>query len=108
MAGRGGKRPGAGRKKLTPEAKARQKAQRLVDIGLALAAQRHAEKALETLANSLDDDGGANRIAAAKEILDRAYGKAAQTTTHKGDEDSPLRTVTDINFNIIDALKNRS
>lgn len=39
-------------------------------------------------------DSDAAKIAAGKEILDRAYGKASQPIA--GDEDSPLRVINEI------------
>ena len=66
----GGKRPGAGRpvgskNKVTPEVKAM--------------AMRHCPEALQTVLElSRNAENESTRLAAAKEILDRGYGRARQ------------------------------
>lgn len=47
--------------------------------GIALKAREHGDRALEVLVEALDDADSRVRIAAAKEILDRGYGKSALT-----------------------------
>jgi hypothetical protein len=55
------------------------------------AAQRYTTRALTTLANIMDaGESEAARVAAAKELLDRAHGKSTQPIA--GDEDgAPIR-----------------
>lgn len=48
--------------------------------GIAAKAREHGDKALDVLAAALDDDDPKTRIAAAKEILDRGYGKPLTMT----------------------------
>lgn len=48
--------------------------------GLAARAREHADKAIEVLVNGMDDEDPRVKIAAAKEILDRGYGKALTMT----------------------------
>jgi hypothetical protein len=43
--------------------------------------ERHYEKALMALETALDDDDAKVRIAAAREVLDRLFGKASQPVT---------------------------
>ena len=80
MAGTGGKRDGAGRKKgqlnkSTKEVKA--------------LAQKHGATAIRTLAKLMvSADSDAAKIAACKELLDRAYGKSTQPIA--GDPDNPF------------------
>lgn len=71
MTRRGGKRTGAGRPK-----GARNKATEEVRV----IAQKHAPAAIEELARlSTGAESEAARVAASKELLDRAYGKAPQS-----------------------------
>lgn len=48
--------------------------------GIAAKARELGDKALDVLREALSDDDARTRIAAAKEILDRGYGKAVQMT----------------------------
>jgi hypothetical protein len=48
--------------------------------GIAAKAREHGDRALEVLSNALEDPDPRTRIAAAKEILDRGYGKAVVMT----------------------------
>ncbi|TGQ89447.1 hypothetical protein EN828_10405 [Mesorhizobium sp. M2D.F.Ca.ET.185.01.1.1] len=48
--------------------------------GIAAKAREHADRAIEVLAEALDDQDPKTRIAAAKEILDRGFGKALTMT----------------------------
>lgn len=48
--------------------------------GIAAKAREHTDKALDVLVEGLADSDGRIRIAAAKEILDRGYGKALTMT----------------------------
>jgi hypothetical protein len=71
MAGKGGKIPGAGRKPGVPNKATRE---------IKEAARMHGPKALKVLSElMMNGTTEQARIAAAKEILDRAYGKATQT-----------------------------
>jgi hypothetical protein len=77
----GGARPGAGRKKglpdrATPDEKA----------AFATIAKKHAPKALTQLAKIAEKgESESARVAACKEILDRAYGRAPQSHDLSGD-----------------------
>lgn len=79
----GGARPGAGRKPGKVGAAKR---------ALAEMAKDHAEAALETLASIHSDieAPAAARVSAATAILDRAYGKPAQSLEHTGADGAPL------------------
>lgn len=44
--------------------------------GIAAIAREHTDKAVEVLVNAMDDGDPRVRVVAAKEILDRGYGKA--------------------------------
>ena len=72
----GGKREGAGRKKGVPN----KATASLRDI-----AREYTQEALLALVSVLRDESGAAKVAAAREILDRGYGKA--TTVLAGDPD---------------------
>lgn len=48
--------------------------------GIAAKAREHTDRALEVLVNALDDDDSRVRIAAAKELIDRGYGKPVTMT----------------------------
>jgi hypothetical protein len=77
---KGGKRPGAGRKKGVPNK---------VTRDVKALAQNYAPEAFEAL--KLIATSGmseAARVAAIKEILDRAYGKSQQAVV--GDPDNPI------------------
>lgn len=90
--GRGGRRPGAGRKLgVVTEAT---KAKRRAEATLKEMAAQHTPEALQTLVDLMKDEGvpAAARVAAVKEILDRAHGKATQTIA--GDPENPIPTVT--------------
>ena len=90
----GGKREGAGRKLGVPNK---------VTAEVMELAGKYGPKAVDALAvlAGLKADGKAKpaesdaaRVAALKEILDRAYGKATQTIA--GDPEHPLKTVQEI------------
>lgn len=59
--------------------------------GIAAKAREHGPKALEVLVNALDDGDAKTRITAARELLDRGYGKpvtmTADVTNKLGDLD---------------------
>lgn len=52
----------------------------------------HAIEKLWSIANTSKSD--AAKVSAIKELLDRAYGKAAQSMTLKGDANNPLMIVS--------------
>ncbi len=80
---RGGKRPGAGRRK------GARSEYKLVASELA---KQYAQAALEAL-NEIMTGGESEsaRVAAANAILDRAYGKPAQAVAFQGDEKKPVK-----------------
>lgn len=77
MAGKGGKREGAGRKHLD-------KTQTL----LASKARDHTDTALTKLVSLMNSPTESVVLGAIKEILDRGWGKAPQAIV--GDEDKPI------------------
>ena len=82
--GRGGKRPGAGRK---PGQRTKAK------IELMEAAKVYTAEALETLAHVMrSGDSEAARVAAADKLLDRGHGKPAQAIT--GADGGPISLET--------------
>ena len=87
MASHGGKREGAGRKK---GAVARAKA--IEKKNFAVQVREYAPAALKLLADVVEDNEArhSDRISAAKELLDRSYGKAPQALKLGGDEDEPI------------------
>ena len=54
--------------------------------GIAALAREHKDKALQVLVEALDEDDGRIRIAAAREILDRGFGKAVVMTADVSDK----------------------
>lgn len=83
---RGGKRPGAGRKK----GKVSQAKRAIAEM-----AKVHAEAALETLADiASKGESEAARVSAANAILDRAYGKPPQAVQHTGKDGKDLPAPT--------------
>ena len=48
--------------------------------GIAALARQHTDRALEVLVNGLSDDDARVRVAAAKEVLDRGWGKSIAMT----------------------------
>ncbi|MER8806042.1 hypothetical protein NKH65_03925 [Mesorhizobium australicum] len=79
---RGGKRPGAGRKK----GKVSEAKRAISDM-----AKVHAEAALETLAEiASKGESDSARVSAANAILDRAYGKPPQAVQHTGKDGKDL------------------
>lgn len=81
----GGKRPGAGRKKGSPNK---------ATADIKAAAQEYTEDALRVLASIMTkSESDAARVAAANSILDRGYGKPKQSV----DLDADVRTqITEI------------
>ena len=90
--GRGGARTGAGRPR--GSISAARKAELVAEATLKQMAAQYTPEAIRTLAEMFQDEAtpAAARVAAIKEILDRAHGKPAQTII--GDEDRPVATVT--------------
>lgn len=76
----GGKRPGAGRPKGVPNR---------VTADIKALAQTYGPDAIDTLAKIMKNEAApeASRIAAAKELIDRGFGKATQPIA--GDPDMP-------------------
>ena len=67
------------------------------------AARAHTEAAIMVLAAALEDDNGRTRIAAAEALLDRGWGKPAQTQIVQGnDEGGPVKNITEIVNRIVD------
>ena len=86
MAGKGGKREGAGRKPGIPN-KATATVKEL--------ARQYGPEVIEGFIDVFrNPESHAAKIAAGKELLDRAYGKATQIVG--GDEDAPLRVINEI------------
>ncbi len=83
----GGARPGAGRKRGVPN-KATAEVKAL--------AQSYTAQAIETLAEIMSDRSApkAARVAAIKEMLDRAHGKSIQGVELSGKNGGPMRSVS--------------
>ncbi|MFY4709953.1 hypothetical protein [Burkholderia glumae] len=82
MAARGGKRPGAGRPAGVPNK---------ITADIKALAQEHGPAAILELATILkSSENDQARIAAAKELLDRGYGKATQHAEVTGKDGAPL------------------
>lgn len=62
-------------------------------------AQKHGPKIIQGLVDMANDEGTphAARVAASKEVLDRAYGKAAQPVTGEGGE-GPVAASIEVTF----------
>ena len=54
--------------------------------------EEHAVEAVNVIVQGMRSDDEKTRLSASKEVLDRKYGKAAQSLTVAGDADSPLVT----------------
>lgn len=77
---KGGARPGAGRKAGVPNK---------ATADIKAIARDHTAKAIKTLIKLVDrEDSPATQLGAARELLDRAYGKPSQVVA--GDADAPL------------------
>lgn len=88
---RGGARPGAGRRKGTPN-----KATVIVKD----AAQAFTDEALSTLAGIMKDctQPAAARVAAANALLDRGHGKPKQSVEASGPDGAPLQAGAPVMF----------
>jgi hypothetical protein len=97
---RGGKRPGAGRPPGRPNK---------VTADIKALAQVHAESAIRELATILTtSENDQARIAAAKELLDRGFGKATQHAEITGKDDGPVEMKTTVvNANEVKAIVER-
>ena len=86
--GCGGKRAGSGRKKGTPNKSTAE---------MRALAQQHAETAIAELARLVKKARNEQtRIAAAKELLDRGYGKSTQPLEHDGNTRPVFNIVTGV------------
>ena len=56
----------------------------------------HAEEALAALVKNLKGDGSS--VPAAKEILDRAFGKPVQKNEHAGPNGEPIPVAVEVRF----------
>src|SRR4051812_41326442 len=86
---RGGKRPGAGRKKGSRDRATVEQKATLEEL-----ARSHTELAMNALvkvASSSESD--AAKVSAASVILDRGYGKARQAVEHTGKDGDPIAIV---------------
>jgi hypothetical protein len=89
---RGGKRLGSGRRKGVPNKATAE----VKDI-----CRQHALRVITELVRlATEADTSAARIAACKEVLDRAYGKAPQAIV--GDSDNPTRLAGQIELIVVD------
>lgn len=90
LTGRGGPRPGSGRKKGKYTAPLRE------------IARKHTDKAVKTLIDILDDAGApaSARVSAANSILDRGYGKPVQPVDGDG-EGGPIAHVHTISDDLL-------
>lgn len=87
MAGLGGKRPGAGRPKGRPNK---------VTADVRALAQEYGAEAIEKLAKLMNEaESEQAQIAAAKELLDRGYGKSSQAVELTGKDGGPIATRTE-------------
>ena len=82
MAGRGGKTPGAGRKKGIPNK---------VTADIRALAQVHGPAAIAGLHHLAEHaENETTRAAAWNSLLDRGYGRAPQSIAHTGADDGPI------------------
>lgn len=87
--GSGGRRAGSGRKKGSPNKSTAE---------IKAIAREHGAVAIERLAHlMMNAESEAAQVAAAKEILDRAYGKAPQALTGE-DGEGPIRQVIEVRW----------
>lgn len=83
-----GSKPGerrGGRRKGTPN---------LATASIRDIARQYTDQAVMALVGVLSDESAAARVAAAKELLDRGFGKS--TTVIGGDAENPLKVITTI------------
>lgn len=90
MAQRGGKRPGAGRKKGQVSAAKR---------ALSEMAQEHGEMALQVLVDvARNGDSASARVSAATALLDRGWGKPHQSVEHTGKDGGAIKAKITLTF----------
>ncbi len=86
---RGGKRPGAGRKKGSRDRATIEQKATLEEL-----ARSHTELAVNVLVQvAKASESDAARVSAANVILDRGYGKARQAIEHTGKDGGPIETI---------------
>ena len=99
-----GAKPGeyrGGRQKGTPN-----KATAEVKLAITELAKTHAPAALRTLAKLAESaESEQARVAACREILDRAYGRPAQAVTLAGGDGPPIRTQIISDDSVLAALR---
>jgi hypothetical protein len=89
----GGARPGAGRPKGRKN---------LLSAELKELAQSHGQAALETIVSvMLTGESGSIRLAAAKELLDRGYGKPLQQTEIMGKDGQALELNSSVSIRFV-------
>jgi hypothetical protein len=92
----GGPRPNSGR----PKGSVSEETKRLKEAEATLKelATQHVPEAVSILAKMFKDEGtpAAARVAAIKEIMDRAYGKAPQAVELSGNAENPLSIISRI------------
>ncbi|WP_131754089.1 hypothetical protein [Burkholderia vietnamiensis] len=94
---KGGKRPGAGRPPGRPNK---------VTADIKALAQVHAESAIRELATILTtSENDQARISAAKELLDRGFGKATQHAEITGKDGGPVQSISTVTNDPIEAAK---
>lgn len=87
MSGRGGKRPGAGRKPGSKDKATVEQAGTLSEL-----ARAHTGAALSVLVQvAQSSESDAARVSAANAILDRGYGKPTQPTEITGKDGGPIK-----------------
>lgn len=86
-AGRGGKRPGAGRPKGS-----RNKATQAHRATVRELAEAYAEEAISALVDVARNGSDGARVSAAVALLDRAFGKPAQSVEMSGKDGGPIQT----------------
>lgn len=66
-------------------------------------AQKHTPEALKTLVSIMKTSASdPARVAASKELLDRAYGKPAQAIIGGGEDDPAVQVITEVRRSIVD------
>lgn len=101
MTAHGGKRPGAGRKKGTRNKATAEQLASLTEL-----AQSYSDVALNTLATICQkSDSDAARVSAANSLLDRGYGRPAQSLEHTGAGGGPIQ-IARVERTIVDPASN--
>ena len=90
MAGKGGKRPGAGRKAGIPNK---------ANAEIKSVAQQYSAEAIEKIVYLMRNaETEQVRLAAAKEIVDRVHGRPAQSVEHTGEGGGPIKASVEVTF----------